>query len=82
MNMNLGILIPILGLLIPILAIVMTNWRKVKEREMDLAEKGGVVLNSEARARMARLEERVQVLERIITDKRQTLADEIEDLRK
>ena len=78
---NLGVLIPILALCIPIVAIISTNWRKVKDREMDLAEKGGVVLNTQARDQMARLEQRVQVLERILTDKRTHLSDEIDRLR-
>ncbi len=78
---NIGILVPILALIIPIVAIISNNWRKVKDREMDLAEKGGVVLNTQARDQMARLEQRVQVLERILTDKRTQLSDEIDRLR-
>lgn len=78
---NIGILVPILALMIPIVAIVMANWRRVKMREMDILERGGAALNEDAQAKIARMEERLVVLERIATDKRLTLADEINQLK-
>lgn len=78
---NIAILIPMLALMIPIVAIVMTNWRRVKMREMDIIERGGAALNEDAQAKIARMEERLVVLERIATDKRLTLADEINQLK-
>ncbi len=79
---NLGILVPILALMIPIVAIVMKNWRDVQNRRMDMMERGGVEMNAAAQTRIERLEERIAVLERIATDKRLSLADEIERLGK
>ena len=43
-------LIPILALLIPIVALVMTNWRKVQERKMDLMEKGTMDMDQATQA--------------------------------
>jgi len=79
---SLGILIPIIALMIPIVAIVMKNWRDVQNRRMDLEERGGVEMNAAAQARIEKLEDRIAVLERIATDKRLSLADEIDRLGK
>ncbi len=78
---NVAILIPLMALLIPIVAIVMTNWAKVRNRQLDIMERGGFDLGQEAEAKIAKLEARVAVLERIATDKRLTLADEINQLK-
>lgn len=77
---NLGILVPIMGMMIPIVAIVMTNWSKVQNRRMDLMEKGSTERTRIAEARIEKLEARIAVLERIATDKRLALADEIDAL--
>ena len=53
---------------------------KFKERQMELDSATGP-RNEEWVARMERLEDRVRVLERIITDKGHHLAEEIEKLR-
>jgi len=79
---SLGILVPIIALMIPIVAIVMKNWRDVQNRRMDLAERGGAELNAMAQARIEKMEERIVVLERLATDKRLSLADEIDRLGK
>lgn len=79
---SLGILVPIIALMIPIVAIVMKNWRDVQNRRMDLVERGGAELNAMAQARIEKMEERIVVLERIATDKRLSLADEIDRLGK
>lgn len=52
-----------------------------KEREMELRHRSGALSDEEYIARIERLEDRVRVLERIITDKGHQLADEIERLR-
>ena len=78
---DIAVFIPIFALSIPIVAIFMTNWRRVKMREMDIIERGGASLNEDAQAKIARMEERLVVLERIATDKRLTLADEINQLK-
>jgi hypothetical protein len=49
-------------------------------RELDLLEKSRDSLDGESRQRIARLEERIQVLERIATDKRLSLSEEIDRL--
>jgi hypothetical protein len=73
-------LIPVLALLIPIVAIGVTAWRKVQERKLDLMEKGILDMDRVAQARIEKLEARIAVLERIATDKRIGLADEIDRL--
>lgn len=77
---NLGILVPITALLIPIVAIIMTNWSRVQRRRLDLMEKGATELTRAAESRIEKLEARLAVLERIATDKRLALADEIDAL--
>jgi hypothetical protein len=77
---SLGILIPILALLIPIVAIVMNNWRRVQDKKLDLMAKGSMDMDRAAQARIEKLEARIVVLERIATDKRIGLADEIDRL--
>jgi hypothetical protein len=77
---QLGQIIPIVALLIPIVAIVMVNWRRVKLKELELVEKGAIETNAEQDARVQRLEERIAVLERIATDRRHALSDEIDRL--
>ena len=79
------ILIPILGICCGLLAIfagaIFRPWMKLKERQMEL----DAVLIAEKAAQYAtdkgRLEERVAVLERIVTDQGYSLANEIEALR-
>ncbi|MEH3038921.1 MAG: hypothetical protein PGN21_02460 [Sphingomonas paucimobilis] len=79
------ILIPLFALMIPIIAIlsqtVFKPWMKLHERRLDneahlLAEKA-----AQYAAQTERLEQRVRVLERIITDRGVDLSDEIERLR-
>lgn len=77
---EMSLLIPILALLIPIVAIVMRHWKSVRMREMDLIEASRASLDGDARARLEQLEGRVQVLERIATDKRIGLEEEIRRL--
>jgi hypothetical protein len=77
---ELGVLIPIIALMIPIVAIYMRHWKSVKMRELDLLEASRSTLDSDSRQMLERLEQRVQVLERIATDKRIDLAEEIKRL--
>ena len=77
---SLGVLIPILALLIPIVAIVMTNWRKVQDKKLDLMAQGTMDMDRVTQSRIEKLEARIAVLERIATDKRIGLADEIDRL--
>ena len=77
---SLGILIPILALMIPIVAIVMTNWRRVQDKKLDLMAQGTMDMDQATQSRIEKLEARIVVLERIATDKRIGLADEIDKL--
>ena len=73
-----GVFIPVIALLIPIIAI----WTK-HQRHMAELQIGETAENAaRQQAHTQELEERIRVLERIITDKSTSLAAEIEDLRK
>lgn len=74
---TLALLIPIIALMIPFFAIWTKHQRRVEEiRARAMAEQA-----SHYSARAERLEERVRVLERIVTDRGHNLASEIEALR-
>jgi hypothetical protein len=74
---QMALMIPILALLIPIIAIWTQHQRKIEEiRTKAVGEVG-----AQAAARAAALEERVRVLEAIVTDKSYDVASQIEALR-
>ena len=79
------LLIPILGIACGLLAIFggvfLRPWFRLKERQ--LATEATLVAEKAAQyaAQTERLERRVRVLERIVTDRGHDLAGEIEDLR-
>lgn len=76
-NGTIALMIPVLALLIPIIAIWTQHQRKLEEiRASTLTE-----TNAQAAARAAALEERVRVLEAIVTDKSYEVASQIEALR-
>lgn len=77
---NSPFIVPVMALLIPIVAIIVTNWRKVQDRKLAIMERGATESSVAAQARIEKLEARIAVLERIVTDKRLTLADEIDAL--
>ena len=82
--MELRMMIPILALLIPIVAIlagVMKHYLKLKEREIDAVTTQSAEKAAQYAAHTERLEQRVRVLERIVTDKGIDVSDEIERLR-
>ncbi|MEI6642430.1 MAG: hypothetical protein WCL10_10365 [Novosphingobium sp.] len=75
---QMALMIPILALLIPIIAIWTQHQRKIEEiRAKAVGEVG-----TQAAARAAALEERVRVLEAIVTDKSYDVASQIEALRR
>lgn len=77
-------LIPIVALLIPITAIAASAVKRmlaVKERALEIAATTAGEQAAQYAARIERLEARIQVLERIATDKPAALAAEIENLR-
>lgn len=70
--------------LIPLAAIaagVAKRWLAIKERQLDALARHSDEMDERQRAQTERLEQRVRVLERIVTDKGIVLADEIERLR-
>lgn len=69
--------IPVVG---GILSDMYKRHMKFKERQLELENAAGPA-NAEWVARMERLEDRIRVLERIITDKGHHLAEEIDRLR-
>jgi hypothetical protein len=79
------ILIPILGICCGLLAIfagaIFRPWVKLKERQMELDAQNIAEKAAQYAADKGRLEDRVAVLERIVTDQGYSLANEIEALR-
>lgn len=70
--------------LIPLLAIVAGMWRqwlRVKEKQLDAQSRDTAERTAQYAAHTERLEQRMRVLERIVTDKGIDLSDEIERLR-
>jgi hypothetical protein len=78
-------LIPLFALLIPIVAIlsgtVFKPWLEMRQRGLDLSSTAATSALADYAARTDRLEQRVRVLERIVTDRGIDVADEIERLR-
>ena len=79
------LLIPIFALLIPIVALIgnlmVKPWLALRERRMELEASMVAEKAAQYAAQTERLEQRVRVLERIVTDRGQDLAGEIERLR-
>ena len=70
--------------LIPLAAIFAGMWRRwlrVKEKQLDAQTRDTAERTAQYAAHTERLERRVRVLERIVTDKGIDLSDEIERLR-
>jgi phage shock protein B len=64
-----------------ILANVACKWMKLKEKQIDALSNDSAERAAQYAAKTERLEQRVAVLERILTDRSTTLADEIDRLR-
>ncbi len=82
--MNLGILVPIIGMMIPIVAIlsgVLNRWLQIKEKQLTIMSGDAAEKAAQYAAQTERLEQRMRVLERIVTDRGIDVADEIERLR-
>ncbi|TNE67778.1 MAG: hypothetical protein EP335_00710 [Alphaproteobacteria bacterium] len=67
----------VLVVLIGVLGGTINNWIRMREKQMKAQVAG---LDEATSARMAKLEERVRVLERIVTDKSSRLKEEIDAL--
>jgi hypothetical protein len=80
-----GVLIPILGICCGLVAIIggvfIKPWFRLRERELEMHGVQTAEKAAQYAAHTERLEQRVRVLERIVTDKGIDLADEIERLR-
>jgi uncharacterized BrkB/YihY/UPF0761 family membrane protein len=78
-------LIPILGVSIPIFGILLTGfrrWADLKEKQLQLTASATAEQAAQYASRVATLEERVAVLNRIVTDRNEGLAGQIEALRR
>ena len=79
------ILIPVLGICCGLVAIVggvfLKPWFALQQRKMELEAQMVAEKAAQYAAQTERLEQRVRVLERIVTDKGIDLANEIEQLR-
>jgi len=81
---DLRYLIPIIALMIPIVAIISRNVGRLirlKEKQLEMIGVQSAEKAAQYAAQTERLEQRVRVLERIVTDKGIVLADEIDRLR-
>lgn len=83
--MHPALIIPIIGVSIPIVALigifVVKPWMRLQHRKLDIEADLARERYQIDGARHERLEQRVRVLERIITDRGVDLSDEIERLR-
>lgn len=79
------LLIPIFALMIPIVAILSAvigkPWLELQRRRLELEADKTAEKAAQYAAQTERLEQRVRVLERIVTDKGLDLSDQIEALR-
>ena len=84
MNDAIFALIPIFALSIPIIAIISRTVRRMielKEKQLQVQTHDTAERTAQYAAHTERLEQRVRVLERIITDKGMEVSDQIESLR-
>ncbi|WP_156256435.1 hypothetical protein [Sandarakinorhabdus oryzae] len=77
-------LIPILGISIPLMGILLAGfrrWADLKEKQLQATASATAEQAAQYASRIATLEERVAVLNRIVTDRNEGLAVQIEALR-
>jgi anti-sigma regulatory factor (Ser/Thr protein kinase) len=74
-------IVPIVALSIPIVAIWTRHKTRIAEMQINAAAQQNAEQGSYGAAQIAQLEERVRVLERIVTDRGYDLAQQIEALR-
>ncbi len=82
---DLGLLVPLFGILVGFTAVVggvfVKPWIAYRQRRLELEATMVAEKAAQYAAQTERLEQRVRVLERIVTDKGIAVADEIEMLR-
>ena len=77
----LALLIPIFALMIPMVAIWTKHQQKLAEMRLEMTASTSAEKAAQYATQIQRLEDRVQVLERIVTDKGYDVATQIEALR-
>ncbi|MEO1489407.1 MAG: hypothetical protein AAFR88_08250 [Pseudomonadota bacterium] len=78
---QLALLIPIIGVMIPIVAIWAKHQQKMAEIQSDKTAEHTAERAAQYASQVQRLEDRVAVLERIVTDRGYDVATQIEALR-
>ena len=78
---DLGIFIPMIALMIPIVAIWTKHQQKLAEMNIQSTAQATAEQAAQYASKVQQLEDRVQVLERIVTDKGYDVATQIEALR-
>jgi len=81
MEGTLALLIPIFALMIPMVAIWTKHQQKLAEMGLETTANASAEKAAQYATQIQRLEDRVQVLERIVTDKGYDVATQIEALR-
>ena len=81
MSFNLGVLIPIIALMIPVIALWTKHQQKMAEMQVGATAEQTAEKAAQYVGQIQRLEDRVQVLERIVTDRGYDIATQIEALR-
>jgi hypothetical protein len=77
----LALMIPIIGVSIPVVAIWAKHQQKMAELKMDATADATAEKAAQYASQVAKLEDRVAVLERIVTDRGYDIATQIEALR-
>ncbi|MEM7690752.1 MAG: hypothetical protein AAF291_17190 [Pseudomonadota bacterium] len=78
---TLAIMIPIIGVSIPIIAIWTSHKQKIAKMELEATATQSAEKAAQYASKVQGLEDRVQVLERIVTDRGYDVATQIEALR-
>lgn len=76
-----GVFIPIIALMIPMMVIWTRHQRKLAEMQIGATAEASAEKAAQYATHIQRLEDRVQVLERIVTDNGYNVATQIEALR-
>lgn len=78
---EIGVMIPIIALMIPIVALWTKHQQKMAEMQVGATAEQTAEKAAQYVGQIKRLEDRVQVLERIVTDRGYDIATQIEALR-
>ncbi|USI73090.1 hypothetical protein LHA26_01005 [Sphingomonas morindae] len=78
---TIAVCIPVLAIGGGIVGNMFQSWMRLKRRQLELMSETAAEKAAQYAAKTERLEQRVAVLERILTDRSTSLADEIDRLR-